>query len=57
MTSFWKAKRNVNLIAGWRSRRAGCARGTVNPETLDDAFRQHELVLDLAPHLLSISTA
>ena len=29
--------------------------GHVNPESLDDAFRQHELLLDLAPHLLSIS--
>jgi hypothetical protein len=29
--------------------------GHFNPETLDDSFRQHELVLDLAPHLLSIS--
>jgi hypothetical protein len=30
--------------------------GQVNPETLDDAYRQHELVLELAPHLLTIST-
>ena len=30
--------------------------GDVNPETVDDAFRQHEMVLDLAPHLLSVST-
>jgi hypothetical protein len=30
--------------------------GHVSPDSLDDAFRQHELVLDLAPHLLSIST-
>ena len=30
--------------------------GQFNPETMDDAFRQHELVLDLAPHLLTIST-
>jgi hypothetical protein len=29
--------------------------GQVNPETLADAYRQHELVLDLAPHLLTIS--
>jgi hypothetical protein len=29
--------------------------GHVNPETLDDAYRQHEMVLDLAPHLLTIS--
>ncbi|HEX8201558.1 MAG TPA: hypothetical protein VF590_13820 [Isosphaeraceae bacterium] len=29
--------------------------GHVNPETLQDAYRQHELVLDLAPHLLTIS--
>jgi hypothetical protein len=30
--------------------------GQVNPESLDDAYRQHELVLELAPHLLTIST-
>jgi hypothetical protein len=30
--------------------------GHVNPETLEDAYRQHELVLDVAPHLLTIST-
>jgi hypothetical protein len=29
--------------------------GHVNPQSLDDAYRQHELVLELAPHLLSIS--
>ena len=29
--------------------------GHFNPETLDDSFRQHELLLDLAPHLLTIS--
>ncbi len=29
--------------------------GHVNPDTLDDAYRQHEMVLDLAPHLLTIS--
>lgn len=29
--------------------------GHVNPETLDHAYRQHEMVLDLAPHLLTIS--
>jgi hypothetical protein len=29
--------------------------GHVNPDTLDDAYAQHELVLDLAPHLLTIS--
>jgi hypothetical protein len=29
--------------------------GQFNPEALDDSFRQHELVLDLAPHLLTIS--
>jgi hypothetical protein len=29
--------------------------GHVNPETLADAYRQHEMVLDLAPHLLTIS--
>ncbi|MBV8233205.1 MAG: hypothetical protein JO329_24770 [Planctomycetaceae bacterium] len=30
--------------------------GQVNPESLDDAYRQHELVLELAPPLLTIST-
>ena len=29
--------------------------GQFNPQALDDSFRQHELVLDLAPHLLTIS--
>jgi hypothetical protein len=29
--------------------------GHVNPDTLADAYRQHEMVLDLAPHLLTIS--
>jgi hypothetical protein len=29
--------------------------GHFNPDALDDAFRQHELVLELAPHLLTIS--
>jgi len=29
--------------------------GHVNPETLEDAYLQHEMVLELAPHLLSIS--
>ncbi len=29
--------------------------GVVNPESLEDAYQQHELVLELAPHLLSIS--
>lgn len=29
--------------------------GQVNPEALDEAYRQHEMVLDLAPHLLTIS--
>ncbi len=29
--------------------------GHFNPESLDDSFRQHALVLELAPHLLSIS--
>jgi hypothetical protein len=29
--------------------------GHVNPETPEDAYRQHELVLDAAPHLLTIS--
>ena len=29
--------------------------GHVNPDTLQDAYRQHEMVLDLAPHLLTIS--
>lgn len=30
--------------------------GYVNPENLEDAYRQHEMVLDLAPHLLTVST-
>ena len=29
--------------------------GQVNPESLDEAYGQHELVLELAPHLLTIS--
>jgi hypothetical protein len=29
--------------------------GHVNPETLEEAYKQHEMVLDLAPHLLTIS--
>lgn len=29
--------------------------GQVNPETPEQSYRQHELVLDLAPHLLTIS--
>ncbi len=29
--------------------------GMVNPDTLEEAYRQHEIVLDLAPHLLTIS--
>jgi hypothetical protein len=29
--------------------------GHVNPEFLEDTYRQHEMVLDLAPHLLTIS--
>lgn len=29
--------------------------GQMNPDSLDDAFRQHEMVLDLAPPLLTIS--
>jgi hypothetical protein len=29
--------------------------GHVNPSALDEAYRQHEMVLDLAPHLLTIS--
>jgi hypothetical protein len=29
--------------------------GHLNPETLEDAYRQHEMVLDLAPPLLTIS--
>ncbi len=29
--------------------------GQVNPEALEEAYRQHELVLELAPHLLTIS--
>ncbi len=30
--------------------------GHVNPDALDDAYRQHEMVLEIAPHLLTIST-
>ena len=29
--------------------------GQVNPESPEDAFRQHEMVLEIAPHLLTIS--
>jgi hypothetical protein len=29
--------------------------GQVNPESLEEAYRQHEMVLDFAPHLLTIS--
>lgn len=29
--------------------------GQVNPETNESAYRQHEMMLDLAPHLLTIS--
>jgi hypothetical protein len=29
--------------------------GFVNPENIEDAYRQHELVLEVAPHLLSLS--
>jgi hypothetical protein len=29
--------------------------GHVNPETVEEAYRQHELVLEIAPHLLTIS--
>src|SRR3954452_17745379 len=29
--------------------------GHINPESMDDAYRQHEMVLDLAPHLLTVS--
>ncbi len=29
--------------------------GMVNPKTMEETYRQHELVLDLAPHLLTIS--
>jgi hypothetical protein len=29
--------------------------GHVNPDVLEDAYRQHEMVLELAPHLLTIS--
>ena len=29
--------------------------GQVNPEALEEAYRQHEMVLELAPHLLTIS--
>ena len=29
--------------------------GQVNPESIDEAMKQHELVLDLAPYMLSVS--
>ena len=29
--------------------------GLVNPHALEDAYRQHEMVLELAPHMLTIS--
>ena len=29
--------------------------GQINPETIEDVYKQHELVLELAPHLLSLS--
>lgn len=29
--------------------------GQINPETVEEAYRQHEMVLELAPHLLNIS--
>ncbi len=29
--------------------------GYVNPESVDDAMQQHELILDLAPYMLSVS--
>ncbi|MGD0897282.1 MAG: hypothetical protein ABR915_05555 [Thermoguttaceae bacterium] len=29
--------------------------GQVNPETIDEAIRQHELILELAPYMLSLS--
>src|ERR687889_1852957 len=29
--------------------------GQVNPETVEDAYRQHEMVLEMAPHMLAIS--
>ncbi len=29
--------------------------GQVNPETVEDAYRQHEMVLEMAPHLLAVS--
>jgi len=34
--------------------RAVCS-GQVNPQSIDDAIRQHELILDLAPYTLSVS--
>ncbi|MDB5351191.1 MAG: hypothetical protein JWN86_2438 [Planctomycetota bacterium] len=30
--------------------------GHVNPESLADAYRQHEMVLEVTPHMLSVST-
>ena len=29
--------------------------GHVNPESVDEAIKQHELILDLAPYMLSVS--
>jgi hypothetical protein len=29
--------------------------GHVNPETIEDAYKQHEMVLEVAPHLLTLS--
>ena len=40
----WVAMRQVSLKSGW-----------VNPETLDDAYRMHRTVLEVAPYFLSIS--
>ena len=51
----WRETRRRSRTAGWRSSRGGSARGTSTPSSLEDAYRQHEMVLDLAPPLLTIS--
>jgi hypothetical protein len=40
----WLALRRTNIRSGW-----------VNPESLDQAYRLHRLVLEIAPYYLSIS--
>ncbi|MHC4947279.1 MAG: hypothetical protein ACYTG1_03330 [Planctomycetota bacterium] len=40
----WLALRRTSVRSGW-----------VNPESLEDAYRLHRLILDIAPYFLSIS--